>query len=254
MCGTELAGRDVFGICRPCWENFQPWSGPICSYCGLPLSSAQALGSVHARCADCRREKYRFDWARSYALYSGPLRAAILQLKFRRRERLGRRLGALLATSWSSSAELREAVSPVVIPVPLYRGRERERGFNQAQLLAQGMSSTVARHSGRKTRVEVGCLVRARPTVPQTGLSLQARHRNVQGVFVARFPERLKGRLVVLVDDVMTTGATLSACASALRQAGASRVVALTLARATPQFPDLAPRGFPVDEASGWRT
>jgi predicted amidophosphoribosyltransferase len=98
--------------------------------------------------------------------------------------------------------------------------------------------------------VETNCLTRIRATVPQTGLSLAERRENVQGAFAVERPERIRGRTVVLIDDVMTTGATLSACAIALKRAGASRVLALTLARAAPQFPDFsdsAPR-IPVDE------
>jgi predicted amidophosphoribosyltransferase len=83
-------------------------------------------------------------------------------------------------------------------------------------------------------------LIRVRPTLPQVGLSPSARRENVRGVFSVAQPERVRNRTVLLVDDVMTTGATLSACAAALKRAGAARVLALSLARATPQFPDTA--------------
>jgi predicted amidophosphoribosyltransferase len=94
-----------------------------------------------------------------------------------------------------------------------------------------------------------GCLRRRRATPPQTGLSLAARRENPRGAFEAVEPERVRERAVVVIDDVMTTGATLSACARALKRAGAARVIGLTLARATPQFPDLASAesDIPVD-------
>lgn len=239
------------GICRNCWANLEPWAGPACARCGLPFASDRPLDSIDLRCGLCRQEEYEFDLARSYGLYAGNLRAAILQLKFHRRERLGRRLGELLSSLWGSVEEAGEHGLPALVPVPLHPSRERERGFNQAELLAQGLRQTLAKECADLCpRIETRCLRRTRATVPQTGLSLSARRENVRGVFAVAFPERVRGRPVVLVDDVMTTGATLSACAVTLKRAGAARVLALTLARATPQFPDTlaANQRVPVDD------
>jgi ComF family protein len=134
----------------------------------------------------------------------------------------------------------------MVVPVPLHRYRQRQRGYNQAELLAQGFVKGLARRTvGAKTlRLETRCLRRLRSTQPQTGLDPRARLDNVRGVFAVVFPERIREKTILLVDDVMTTGATVSACAEALKGAGARRVVVLTLARATPQFPDVAQRGL----------
>lgn len=199
------------------------------------------------RCGQCRKGEYKFALARSYGLYAGNLRAVILQLKFQHRERLGKRLGELLVSVWRPFEEPSEGETPVVVPVPLHLSRERERGFNQAALLARGLSRGLRQKWGREgPRVDGRCLRRTRATLPQTGLSLQARRENVLGVFAVASAEDIRGRVVVLVDDVMTTGATLSACAGALKRAGALRVIALTLARATPQFPDTAPAGLNV--------
>ena len=130
-----------------------------------------------------------------------------------------------------------DAKNAVLVPVPLHPSRQRERGFNQAELLARGLAGSL-REAGKGPRLETRCLRRTRPTPPQTGLSLAARRENVRGVFAVDHPEVVRDLEAVLVDDVMTTGATLSACAAALKRAGATRVWALTLARATPQFPD----------------
>ncbi len=215
------------------------------------------MESTDPGCAQCRREEYEFDLARNYGPYVGNLRALILQLKFQHRERLAKKLGELLASVWLSSAALRQVDMPVVVPVPLHRSRERERGFNQAELLAQELSCRLRKEwRGQGPRVEAQSLYRTRATAPQTGLSLPARRENVRGVFSVASTEPIRGRAVVLVDDVMTTGATLSACATALKRAGALRVIALTLARATPQFPDTAPASHrvPVDELGADRT
>jgi ComF family protein len=128
-----------------------------------------------------------------------------------------------------------------VTPVPLHPSRRRERGFNQAELLARGLVKSL-RKEGSGLRFAAGSLQRVRATVPQVGLSVSARRENVRGVFSVGRPEDVRDRTVVVVDDVMTTGATLSACATALKRAGAGRVLALSLARATPQFPDVESR------------
>lgn len=239
LCHQELAEAGTIDICPRCWASLEPWSGACCARCGLPFSSERAADSATSLCPQCRDEEFEFDRARSYGVYGSKLRAAILQLKFRRRERLGKKLGGLLAPTWTSLIENEVAPPPIVVPVPLHRSRQRDRGFNQAELLARGLCAKLAKaRDGMGPRVEAHCVERIRATESQTGLSVEQRRENVRGVFSVVRPERVRGREVVLVDDVMTTGATLSACAAALKKAGASRVLGLTLARATPQFPD----------------
>lgn len=238
LCHQELVHAGSIDICPACWDHIEPWAGSICTRCGLPFPSERAADSVDVLCPQCREGEFEFDAARSYGLYSGSLRAVILQLKFRQRERLGNRLGGFLLSPWNSLVSGPDDL-PMLIPVPLHTSRKRERGFNQAELLALGLSRKVAKNGAAGgPRVETHCLRRTRPTPPQTGLSLQARKENVRNVFAVDKPERIRGRVAVLVDDVMTTGATLSACAGALKKAGALRVLGLTLARATPHFPD----------------
>ena len=280
LCRRELTEASWSGVCPDCWESLGPWAGAACSRCGLPIASDQVTQSGSEEsgaaasdvwCGQCRAGEYEFDLARSYGVYAGALRAAILLLKFHRRERLGRRLGEALSRTWSeieNNIEPRAHEPPLLVPVPLHPSRQRERGFNQAELLAQGLARRLNRGrrgraseaSGtvwqRRVRVEASSLLRARPTLPQAGLSLSGRQENVRGVFEVRHPERLRDRDVVLVDDVMTTGWTASACAGAIKRAGAQQVVVLTLARAAPQFPDIAPSPYhepPVDDSGRQR-
>lgn len=233
------------GICRDCANAIQPWDGPSCAVCGLPFASS--ITTSESLCTPCRSDIYRFDVARSYGLYTHPLRDLILQLKFRRRERWGYQLGRKLALL-AVTLEIMNH-DPVIIPVPLHRSREHERGYNQAELLAQGLRWALRKLPvGSVPYLATGILARTRPTVPQSGLHQAARRENVRGVFAVARPERIRGRSVILVDDVMTTGATVSACAAALKRAGARQVAVLTLARATPQFPDTHSFSPPVDD------
>ncbi len=216
----------------------------MCSRCGLPLATQVTTEGEAWECGRCRTGEYDFDFARSYGVYADPLRTAILLLKFQRRERLGRRLGELLSIVWAAHPEFSQAERPVIVPVPLHRARQRERGFNQAEVLACSLARRLkAADRPARQPVETRCLLRIRPTAPQTGLNFRQRVENVRGVFKVTSPDAVHGRVIVLVDDVMTTGATLSSCARALKEAGAARVQAITLARATPQFPDTAVPG-----------
>jgi ComF family protein len=145
------------------------------------------------------------------------------ELKYRGRRRAARRLAEELLESIAVTRLLtRDAV---LVPVPLHPRRRRERGFNQSELLA----TELARRTG--LRVAPAALVRRRDTSPQAGLTAAARRANVAGAFAVRQRARVSGRPVVLVDDVFTTGATARGCARVLREAGASEVRVLTVAR-----------------------
>ena len=205
----------------------------------MPVVSTQVGDQIEPACGSCRRDTYKFDFARSYGLYSDVLRHLILRVKFRHHERLGYALGALLTGLWPWALEVTDGRAPVLVPVPLHSSRRRERGFNQAELMARGCQRALARLKKKPPPVEGGWIERVQPTRPQSGLDPRARRENVRGVFAVSRKARPSGVSVVLVDDVMTTGATLSACARELKRAGAVRVIALTAARATPLFPDV---------------
>ena len=162
-----------------------------------------------------------FDQALSIGYFEGPLREAVHQFKYRPCRSLGRPLGEWMATNVRLVSDI-----DIIMPVPLHTKRLRQRGFNQALLLAHRMSEA--------HRIPCSCdnLYRSRPTRPQVELTGAERIKNVAGAFALRKPGEIADRSVVLVDDVFTTGATMNECASVLKQAGAAQVTAFTLARA----------------------
>jgi ComF family protein len=215
-------------VCDACWAAVTPLVAPFCRICGDPLPSWRVISAALERCPRCRRAPGLVDAARSAGLYEGSLREIVHAFKYEGRRGLASPLAAMMRTAGASL--LHDA--DLLVPVPLHVWRRVRRGFNQSDDLARRLDVPVMR-----------LLMRARATAPQTGLTAAARRRNVRDAFrlspfVPRGARRqLEGRIVVLVDDVRTTGATLDACASVLKDAGAGEVRALTVARAVPPSP-----------------
>lgn len=207
------AGADVF--CRECRASVRFLDEPLCGVCGIPVEEP---GGV---CVPCRESPPLFTAARGAAVYEGTLRKAIHALKYGGKRRMALPLGQIMASRF---AALR--VSPdVLLPVPLHPARERERGFNQAVLLAESLSELVG------VSIEAGAVRKVRSSPSQRALTRQERMRNLHGAFTVAVPRRVEGRRVLLVDDVMTTGATFSEVAGALLEAGAAEVRCLCAAR-----------------------
>jgi ComF family protein len=204
-------------LCRACLASLPRFEGALCA-CGTPLAAAAA--TADAACGRCRRGLTPWSLGASIGPFDGGLRLAIHALKYGGRQGLARTLARTLAAAPGAAAVLEGAAA--LVPVPLHALREKERGFNQSALVARALAAMAG------TPVRERVLMRARDTPPQTGLSAFARRRNVAGAFQARFA--VDGA-VVLVDDVMTTGATAAAAAAALRASGAAEVRLLTLAR-----------------------
>lgn len=216
--GCRQPGHLLCSTCEAAIARFPP---PCCPRCDLPLAAPAP------RCAPCHRGQLAdLDGMRVLGPHVAPLREAVHALKYGGRRALGEVLGNRLAAHWQARPG-----GPLdgLIPVPLHAERQRDRGYNQAEVLAEGMAPRL------RLPVRAALLCRRRATPQQVGLDRQARLQNVAGAFVAT-PGVAGGRWL-LVDDVCTTGATLDACAAALRAAGAESVWAITLARPTPDLP-----------------
>ena len=201
-------------LCAECASGLPYITGPVCYRCGIPLQQDRL-------CARCEREPLSLERIHSVFLFQGPLRAAVHRLKYRNGRAVAGPLGRLMAVWW----EEQQIPVDVIVPVPLHPRRLRERGYNQAALLAQVLGQQIGRPV-RKKAVE-----RVRHTRSQMRLDAAERRSNVAGAFQC-LDSRINDCRILLIDDVCTTGATLDACAKALREAGATWVHALTLARA----------------------
>jgi len=177
-------------------------------------------------CGECRSDAPLFARAMAYGSYDGGLRELIHLLKYGRVRPAASVLGRMLAEVIQGFGS--EFVSAVIVPVPLHRSKLRQRGFNQAEEIARAALKDLQRN---ELKLAAGVLSRRRTTESQTGLSDQQRRQNVRGAFVVASPSEVAGEDVLLVDDVFTTGATVSECARVLRRAGADRVFVATVAR-----------------------
>lgn len=224
-CGGTVETQGTF--CAPCWGSLRFLeAGEGCACCGEPAGADVAFDGW--RCGRCMADPPPFSRARAAFVYGGAIRRAVLAFKHRDRTELAAMLARHMARAAADMLASPEAErGAVLVPVPLHRWRLWRRGYNQAALLAQEL----ARQTGREWLPDA--LERVRRTRTQQGLSRAERLRNLRGAFqvAPRQRERIRGRAVVLIDDVLTTGSTAQRCAQALLRAGAVEVRVLTLAR-----------------------
>jgi len=223
VCGASVEQRDLGVACANCWQQTSVFGGTetICWKCGQPsLGEVAAADGASVRCHRC--DEAHFTAARACGVYEGALRASVLNLK--REPHVSSRLIEELVHQ-QQQPPLNRATR--IIPVPLHPERERERGFNQAVVIASELSRATGLPLDVVSLVRIMSVQRHR-----AGMDAKGRADTVAGAFTVRHPALVAGERILLIDDVFTTGATVSSCAQVLREAGALEVFVLTIARA----------------------
>ena len=224
-CGRKFGLDSDARVCPSCLANIEPLPAPLCAVCGGPVEAATG---ADARCARCIDSPPRFRRAQSIARYRPSAEddpASLPALIRRHKYGLDQSVGRALAEYLGPHLPVARDDLDMVVPVPLHRSRLWWRGFNQAALLAAEVASRL------DLPLDAGVLRRVRATNPQTYRHHDERLRNVRKAFRAPHPGRVAGKCILLVDDVMTTGATAEECAGTLLDAGAKAVDVFTLAR-----------------------
>ncbi|HEV2401955.1 MAG TPA: ComF family protein [Candidatus Sulfotelmatobacter sp.] len=252
ICGLPLLNISRLPVCPDCLATIEPIHGKLCSVCGERVLSAYSVRDDDGmlRCPVCRRIDRPFARAVAYGSYDGTLRELVHLLKFNGVRPAATVLGRMLAEALAALKPELHQTSVLLIPVPLFKGKLRQRGFNQAELIAR----SALKSSALRDRFELApdLLIRARDTHSQIGLTSHQRRENLRGAFKLVNPEQLKRREVVLVDDVYTTGTTAAECARVIERAGASKVWVATVARTlklASKF--LEEEGFEISESEG---
>ena len=218
VCNKELSENTHFCLCDACMQSLPRNNGKVCAKCGEPIESKSKY------CLRCKAKTPKFDRCWSPLLYQEPVVKLIRDFKYHNKQYFAETLGNFLVEQYV----LNNLDCDFVVPVPLFKAREKMRGYNQAELLANQM------HAMLDLPVATSVLKRVKNTQTQTELTKKEREENVKHAFKAENKELLKDRVVLLVDDVYTTGSTLNECASVLKQAGAKQVYCLTLAHTMP--------------------
>lgn len=223
LCGAETPGLKTGRLCPRCLAGITPLASPHCPRCALPYPAE--TGSDHL-CEGCLREAPPFAAVAAAGIYTGALRDAVHRFKYQDAVHLDLPLSLLLR---EAVERMLPAFSPdLIVPVPLHPEKIRKRTYNQALLIARRLGK-------KRISVPAALLIRTRPTPPQQGLAARQRRRNLQGAFA--LGASVKGKRILLVDDVLTTGATARECAGVLLDGGAEEVAVAVLARAARHLP-----------------
>jgi ComF family protein len=222
ICSAPVARHQDCGICSSCWDKalalqIKP---PRCSSCGLPFQNFE--DAPDHLCGNCILQMPSYSGARSFGYYTAELSRTVQELKFHGRRNLAGLLAPLMTAAFYESWGREDF--DLIVPVPLHPRRRRERGYNQSELLARSLARQIAIPFLR-------ALVRVRATLPQVGLTDTERRENVRKAFRCAYPQRVSGKRILLIDDVMTTGATVASAAQTLLECSALRVSVLTIAR-----------------------
>lgn len=229
ICNNPLSNISRLPVCGECLATIHPISGTLCSVCGerilTPFITKQDSGP---QCGVCRQIAPGYERAVAYGSYEGALRDLIHLLKYEGVRPASKILGRMLSDV-IASLEPKFANAPILlIPVPLHLSKQKQRQFNQAEMIAHAALQSLP---ASRFELNLQILERRRATLSQIGLSSHQRRENLRGAFAISAVDAVKGREVLLVDDVLTTGTTASECARVLRRAGALRIYVATVAR-----------------------
>ncbi len=227
VCEHLLEQASRIPVCPDCLNQVQRIAEPMCARCGRPLFTAAAPTETF-QCRLCRQGRFAFQLARSYAVYDDLLVRLIILLKHHGIKPLGAWCAQRLLELAQTYPDVAKAEA--IVPVPSHPSRLRERGYNQAEWIAQPL----ARQLG--IPLQPNLLARVKPRPEKLKLTRRERWEAVRGAFATTDTAKVDNLRVLLVDDVFTTGATLDACARALRRQGAAEVMALTVGRVVPQW------------------
>lgn len=207
-------GEPGYRLCIKCQESIRFITGKVCQICGMPLEGKDEV------CSACQKTPPPYEVMRSLCRYEGVIRDCVHDLKYRNNQSLGE----LFSTRMVDLIRREGWQADIVVPVPLSSDREAERGYNQSALLARPIALKLG------WRYQPICLTRTRITKSQVSLSIEERKHNVEGAFHA-ITDLVRGRRILLIDDVTTTGSTINECTKALKQAGAVKVYCITLSK-----------------------
>ena len=214
ICGRDTGSSDS-AVCKSCYESIEYIVYPYCVTCSIPLPD----GGAH--CWKCRKTKYHFEKIAAAGTYGGVLRELIL--KFKEKKILKRTLGDVLLKTVNKHIKFGDI--DIFVPVPLSKQRQFERGYNQSQLLAEYVGALTGK------QVVSGNLIRVKDTIPQFRLTREERLVNLKDAFSVKEPSAVKGKNIVLIDDITTTCTTFEECSRILKQAGAGKIFCAALAR-----------------------
>ncbi len=229
ICGCPLIRISRLPVCESCLDVLRPLEGSFCSVCGEALLSPAFADRGDALCGLCQRTHPPFERAVAYGAYDGGLRDLIHLLKYQQVRPAAAVLGRMLGEAVADLMNVLPDGAVAVVPVPLHDRKQRQRGFNQSELIARAALKQLA--APERFELLTGVLDRTRETGSQIGLTRHQRRENLRGAFAVKDAGRITDRDVLLVDDVFTTGTTASECSRVLRRAGAKRVWVATVAR-----------------------
>ncbi len=225
ICEKPIRESKGYSICEDCFKTIELIERPCCIKCGKPLISTDFFKqNREILCLDCKRKKYSFEFSRSTGVYDKVLKKCIHLFKYYGEKKLAKPLGKLMVDSLVKNDEFKKKID-LIIPVPLHRNDLKKRGFNQSVLLGKVVGDYFSIPVGESV------LVKKKLTPFQVNLSKKEREKNILRVFSVEKPEEVKGKNILILDDVFTTGSTVEECAKELMKARAKNIFVLTLAR-----------------------